>query len=153
MAEMTIVEQRVTRDGQMNPLDGDAVALRIGVVDDDRLLLAALGELLGDEPGFRFVGSAASTAEGVALVACGDLDVLLVDVRMPAGGGAAVAARARAVSPHTAVIALSASGDEQGRAAMAAAGAVDYLVKDTSVSALFQAIAGAAAAAHAAVSS
>ena len=141
MAEM-IVKERGTESGPRPP--GDA-PIRLGLVDDDRMLLAALGQLLADLPGFQLVGTASTVDQGLALVGTGALDVIIVDVRMPGGGGELVASGARLLAPHTAVIALSASKDEASREAMARAGAVAYLVKDTSIARLLAAIEDAAA--------
>jgi DNA-binding NarL/FixJ family response regulator len=118
--------------------------VRVGLVDDDQLLLAALGELLTEIPGLELGGAASSVQDGIRLVSTTLIDVLVVDVRMPGGGGALVAAGAQALSPHTQVIALSASGDEASRAEMAAAGASAYLVKDTSIAKLLDALENAA---------
>jgi DNA-binding NarL/FixJ family response regulator len=104
--------------------------VRVVVVDNDTLLVGALRVLFADEPTLRFVGGACTVAEGIELVASRQPDVLVVDVRMPAGGGVAVAAQARELAPNTAVLAMSASDDEDARAEMAAAGAVGYVVKD-----------------------
>lgn len=119
-------------------------AVRVGLVDDDQLLLAALSELLTELPGFEFGGAAATVRDGIQLVSTNTIDILVVDVRMPGGGGALVAAGVQALSPHTEVIALSASGDAASRAEMAAAGASDYLVKDTSITKLLDALDAAA---------
>ncbi|MPY94993.1 MAG: response regulator [Acidimicrobiia bacterium] len=136
-----IVQERGTElDGETD----DADAVRVGIVDDDQLLLAALGELLADVPGFELAGAASTVDAGVALAAEGCVDVLVVDVRMPAGGGVLVATGAQLLAPHTAVIALSASKDEAAQAEMAAAGAVAYLVKDASIATLLHAIEEAA---------
>ena len=110
--------------------DTTAPPVRVVVVDNDTLLVGALRVLFADEPSLRFVGGASTVAEGIELVARRQPDVLVVDVRMPAGGGAAVAAQARELAPHTAVLAMSASDDEEARAEMAAAGAVGYVVKN-----------------------
>jgi len=104
--------------------------VRVAVVDDNPLLVRALGLLFTDEPTLRFVGGALTVADGIDLVARSQPDVALVDVRMPAGGGAVVAAQSRQVAPHTAILAMSATDDPDARRAMAEAGAVDYLVKD-----------------------
>lgn len=130
------------------PTEGDrrgrGLVVRVGLVDDDQLLLAALGELLSEVPGFELAGAASTVQDGVRLVSSTVIDVLVVDVRMPGGGGALVAAGAQALSPHTQVIALSASGDDVSRAEMAAAGASEYLVKDTSIATLLAALEAAA---------
>lgn len=160
MAVMIVTERRSQPEGSTHPppltgvsgpetgVSGTGVSetgvVRVGIVDDDQLLLAALGELLDDLPGFELAGTATTVQDGLALAGSGALDVLVVDVRMPGGGGVAIAAGARVLAPDTAVVALSASGDEASRTQMAAAGARAYLVKDTSVATLLATIEAAA---------
>ncbi len=109
--------------------DTEGPPVRVVVVDDDTLLVAALRILFADVPSLSFVGGASTVEEGIELVVERQPDVLVVDVRMPAGGGAAVAAQARMLAPDTAVVAMSASDDEDARVEMAEAGAVDFVVK------------------------
>jgi len=110
-------------------LTSEGPPVRVAVVDDDPPLVRALGLLFADEPALRFVGGAFTVPDGIELVARRQPDVALVDVRMPAGGGAAVAARSRQVAPHTIILAMSATDDADARLEMAEAGAVGYLVK------------------------
>lgn len=119
-------------------------AVTVLVADDDRLLLAAFAELFADEPRFELVGSAATVDEALRQLHAHRPDVLLVDVRMPAGGGVAVADGARDLSPDTVVVALSASDDQDSRAGMAAAGASRYVVKDVPVEVLLEVVHDAA---------
>jgi DNA-binding NarL/FixJ family response regulator len=104
--------------------------VRVAVVDDDGRLVKALSLLFAEEPSLRFVGGASSVADGIELVARYQPDVVLVDVRMPAGGGVAVVSQARRVAPHTVVLAMSASDDPEARVEMAEAGAAGYMVKN-----------------------
>jgi len=114
--------------------------VRVAIVDDDPPLVEALSLLFAEEPSLRFVGGAFSVADGIELVAQRQPDVLLVDVRMPAGGGAAVAAQTREVAPHTVVLAMSATDDPDARVEMAEAGAVGYMVKSVGMDELLHTI-------------
>ena len=114
--------------------------VRVAVVDDDGRLVKALGLLFADEPSVRFVGGAFSVADGIDLVARHQPDVVLVDVRMPEGGGAAVAAHVRELAPHTVVLAMSATDDPDARVEMAEAGAAGYVVKDVDMGELLHTV-------------
>jgi two-component system response regulator DevR len=102
--------------------------IRVIVVDDEHTMRAALRELVSHHPAFELVGACASGDEAVELARAQRPDVVLLDVRMPAGGPSA-ARRIAESSPNTAVVALSALGDYGTINSMMAAGAVDYLVK------------------------
>jgi DNA-binding NarL/FixJ family response regulator len=104
--------------------------VRVAVVDDDGHLLKALSLLFAEEPSLRFVGGASTVADGIELLAQRQPDVVLVDVRMPAGGGAAVAEQARQIAPHTVVLAMSASDDPDAWVEMAEAGAAGFMMKN-----------------------
>ena len=114
--------------------------MRVAVVDDDPTLVKALGLLFGDEPALRFVGGAFTVADGINLVARRQPDVLLVDVRMPAGGGVAVAAKAHELAPRTVILAMSATDDPDPRLEMAEAGAAGYMVKNVDMAELLNTI-------------
>ena len=112
----------------------------VAVIDDDSPLVKALGLLFADEPALRFVGGACTVADGIELVARCQPDVVLVDVRMPDGGGAAVASETRALAPHTVVIAMSATDDPDARAEMAEAGAAGFMLKNVDMGELLHTI-------------
>ena len=104
-------------------------AVRVLVADDEPALRDALSELLAQEPSLALVGAAADADEAVAMAAREQPDVALVDVSMPAGGGARAAREIARSSPGTRVIALSAFEDRSTVMEMLRAGAVGYLVK------------------------
>jgi len=131
MSDLIPVHHQLTTDGP---------PVRVAVVDDDPPLVRALGLLFADEPALQFVGGAFTVSDGIELVARRQPDVVLVDVRMPEGGGAAVAARTREVAPHTIILAMSATDDPDARFEMAAAGAVGYLVKSIDLGELLRTV-------------
>jgi DNA-binding NarL/FixJ family response regulator len=72
-----------------------------------------------------------ATAQDAELAAIGTTpDVCLIDADLPGGGVAAVAAIARTV-PHTALVILAATADDDALFAALNAGARGYLLKDT----------------------
>lgn len=101
---------------------------RVLVVDDEHVLRCELVALL-EEEGFLVVGEAAN---GLAAVrACGELeiDVVLMDLRMPEMNGLD-AARIICREPNSpAVVLLSAYDDPALKETAAEAGVYEYLVK------------------------
>jgi EAL domain-containing protein (putative c-di-GMP-specific phosphodiesterase class I) len=108
-----------------------APPIRILIADDEPALRDALADLLAHEDGVVLVGEAGDADQAIELADSRRPDVALVDVSMPAGGGARAAREIIRVSPDTRVIALSAFEDRPTVLAMLRAGAVGYLVKGT----------------------
>jgi two-component system KDP operon response regulator KdpE len=100
------------------------------LVEDDRELRATLREALTVE-GHRVL-AAASLADARALarqaLATQGLDLVLLDLGLPDGDGAAFLAELRSHAGPPLIV-ISARGDEAGKVALLDAGADDYLVK------------------------
>ncbi len=105
--------------------------IRVLIADDEPQLRENLVELLAHEDTVLIVGTAADADEAIELATQARPDIALVDVKMPAGGGARAAREIIRVSPRTRVIALSAFEDRPTVLDMLRAGAVGYLVKGT----------------------
>ena len=95
------------------------------VVDDDRLVLAALAEGLRGA-GYRVTG-AASAADALAVAGRDAPDVALLDVRMPGMSGIELGTRLREVGVP--FLYLSAYGDRDAVENALEEGALGYLVK------------------------
>ena len=78
------------------------------VVDDERATRLSLSDILRLD-GYD-VQTAASGAEAVQLLAAGQIDLMLLDIKMPGMDGMQVLAEARRLSPQTVVILLTAHG-------------------------------------------
>jgi DNA-binding NarL/FixJ family response regulator len=111
------------------------------IADDLPLLVDALTDLLGGDPSIAVVGTANDAVAAVEAAATARPDVALLDVRMPAGGGAA-AGGIREVSPGTKIIALSAHFDRASVTEMVRAGAIGYLVKGSAPEEIIAAVRG-----------
>jgi EAL domain-containing protein (putative c-di-GMP-specific phosphodiesterase class I)/CheY-like chemotaxis protein len=117
-----------------------AERIRVLVADDEETVRDVLEALLGSEPEFELIGSAADTETAIEL-ACKELpDVALVDVRMPGGGGPRATREIVRKSPPTKVVALSADQDVTTVLTMLRAGAVGYVVKSDSTDEILSAI-------------
>jgi EAL domain-containing protein (putative c-di-GMP-specific phosphodiesterase class I)/AmiR/NasT family two-component response regulator len=118
-----------------------AEPIRVLIADDEPALVGALSELLGHEDGLTIVATAADADEAIELADASRPDVALVDVKMPAGGGARAARGILIRSPSTRVIALSAFEDRPTVLEMLRAGAVGYLVKGSAAEHIVDSIA------------
>jgi DNA-binding NarL/FixJ family response regulator len=119
-------------------------AVRVLLVDDQPLFREALGVLLGARGGIEVVGEAGDGADALRQVVRLSPDVVLMDLRMPVLDGIAATRRLRAEHPHVRVLALTTfDGDEEVFAALRA-GALGYLLKDTSGERLVEAVLAAA---------
>jgi EAL domain-containing protein (putative c-di-GMP-specific phosphodiesterase class I)/DNA-binding NarL/FixJ family response regulator len=114
--------------------------LRVLVAEDDPAVREALAELIAGEPTLELVGTAADATEAIAIASREHPDVVLVDVRMPGGGGVTAARGIVRHSPASKVIALSGQGDRTTVLQMLEAGVVGYLLKGGSVDEIIEAI-------------
>ena len=101
--------------------------MRILLVEDDKAIVAALGDLLRDE-GYD-VTCASTQDSALAALEADRFDLALLDVGLPQGNGFAVCAAARSSAPDMPVIFLTASDDEYSTVAGLDMGAVDYIAK------------------------
>lgn len=111
-------------------MSGEA-PLRVLVADDEETLRDALGDLIRTDPGLVLVAAAADAREAADMAEATQPDIAVIDVRMPGGGGVRAVQAIQARSPHTRILALSASGTPGDVLEMLRAGASGYLVKGT----------------------
>jgi DNA-binding NarL/FixJ family response regulator len=114
--------------------------IRVLLVDDQALFREALQTLLSVQPQIRVVGEAGDGAEALRLVEATHPDVVLMDLQMPVMDGAAATRRVRAEFPATQVIVLTTFDDDEYVFEGLRAGAIGYLLKDTSAQKLVEAI-------------
>jgi DNA-binding NarL/FixJ family response regulator len=118
--------------------------VRVLLVDDQPLFREALAVLLAVRPEIDVVGEAGDGEEALQRAAQVRPDVVLMDLRMPLLDGIAATRRLRQKHPRVQVLALTTfDGDAEVFAALRA-GAVGYLLKDTSGDRLVEAVLAAA---------
>jgi DNA-binding NarL/FixJ family response regulator len=115
------------------------------VADDQVLVRAGLAALLRMAPGIDVVGEAADGEEALAIAAEHEVDVVLMDIRMPGMGGIAateqlVAAREAAGRQTPRVLILTTFDLDDYVYAALKAGASGFVVKDTPPERLLAAI-------------
>jgi DNA-binding NarL/FixJ family response regulator len=105
-------------------------SIRVIVADDQQVVREGLVALLELLDGIEVTGAAANGAEAVDLVAQGNVDVVLMDLRMPVLDGVGATARITAEYPEVAVLVLTTYADDESIATALRAGARGYLTKD-----------------------
>ncbi|MER5919757.1 response regulator [Streptomyces mirabilis] len=118
--------------------------IRVIVVDDHTVMRAGVVALLASEPGIAIVGEAGNGREAVELVRTLAPDLALIDLRMPVLDGAAATAEIVAGSTATRVLILTTYDTDVEIERAVEAGAIGYLLKDTTREQLVDAIRSAA---------
>ena len=125
-------------------LEGQAQAgrepIRVLVVDDQQLFRRGLTMLLAVEPGLEVVGEAGDGVEGVTLAETAAPDVVLLDVRMPKKSGIEACLAIKQSVPSAKIIMLTVSDEEADLYEAVKSGASGYLLKDSSIEEVAQAI-------------
>lgn len=103
--------------------------VRVLVADDDPLIRDVLRDVLDDEPDLEVVAVAADAREAVELAERHSPAVVVLDVRMPFGGGSHAATEILRRAPGTRILAFSAYSDAGAVDEMRRAGVTDYLAK------------------------
>ncbi|MGI8614005.1 MAG: response regulator [Nocardioidaceae bacterium] len=110
------------------------------VVDDQELFRRGLVMVLSGGDGIEVVAEASDGDTAVELVSASAPDVVLLDVRMPGRSGIDTCAAIKSVSPSTRIVMLTASDDEADLYDAIKNGASGYLLKDSSIGQVEQAI-------------
>jgi DNA-binding NarL/FixJ family response regulator len=114
--------------------------VRILLADDQVLFREALGTLLSVQPDFLIVGEASNGEEAIRLATEYQPNVILMDLRMPVLDGVSATRRLHSQLPECHVIVLTTFDDDEYVFDGLRAGAMGYLLKDTSSDRLFEAI-------------
>ena len=112
--------------------------IRVLIADDHFVVRQGLATLLVARNGMEVVGEAATGFEAVELAHTLQPDVILMDMIMPELDGAAATARIKAQNPAARILILTSFGEREKVAAALQAGALGYLLKDSSPDDLFR---------------
>jgi DNA-binding NarL/FixJ family response regulator len=119
--------------------------IRVLLADDDRLIRTAIDAILSATDGVELVAQAADGRAAVELTVRHRPDVALLDIRMPVLDGLAALREIRRVAPEVRVVVLTTFGEDEYVAEALRAGAAGFLLKESAVDELPQAIRAAAA--------
>jgi DNA-binding NarL/FixJ family response regulator len=114
--------------------------IRVLVVDDQELFRRGLVMLLGLEPGIEVVGEASDGVEGTNFATSDAPDVVLLDVRMPKRSGIEACLAIKDAVPSAKIIMLTVSDEEADLYEAVKSGAAGYLLKDSSIEEVAQAV-------------
>ncbi len=107
--------------------------IRVLVVDDHALFRRGLLIVLAQERDIEVVGECGDGEQAVELAGALKPDVVLMDVRMPRGGGIEACRAIKRVAPDVRILMLTMSEDESDLFEAVKAGASGYLLKEISV--------------------
>jgi len=115
-------------------------AIRICVVDDQRLFRETLARMLAGQPGMVVVGEAHSGEEGIRLALTTRSNLVLMDIGMPGMDGLEATRGIKAADPSIQVIAVTAYPSEGVFYRALEAGVDSFVLKDASLEDLVSAI-------------
>jgi signal transduction histidine kinase/DNA-binding NarL/FixJ family response regulator len=118
--------------------------LTVLVVDDDDFICEALEAIIGCDEELELVGVAKDAEEAVDVAQRLRPHVVVLDVKMPRGGGVLAAERIRQLSPDSKLVAFSVYSDPVTVMHMLGAGSIAYVLKGVPTEELIDAIKRAA---------
>ncbi|MCS7038055.1 MAG: response regulator transcription factor [Anaerolineae bacterium] len=114
--------------------------IRVVLVDDHAIVRTGLRMLFQAEPDIAIVGEADSGEAAIAAVTALKPDVVVMDIAMPGMSGIEATRRIKAISPETAVLALTMHEEEPYFFQMLEAGASGYVPKRAAADDLVSAV-------------
>jgi DNA-binding NarL/FixJ family response regulator len=129
----------LVEDQEQRP-KGGGEPIRVAVVDDQELFRRGLTMLLGVEDDIEVVGEAGDGIAATELAGTTVPDVILMDVRMPKRSGIEACVAIKEIAPTARIIMLTVSDEEADLYDAVKNGASGYLLKDSSIDEVAQAI-------------
>lgn len=122
----------------------DEPTISLLIVDDHPVVRDGLRGMFASAPGFRVLGEAANGVEALERAAALDPDVILMDLRMPGGGGVDAIRELSRRGARARVLVLTTYDTDSDTLPAIEAGATGYLLKDAPRDELFTAVRAAA---------
>lgn len=123
----------------MGPVS-DPAPIRLAIVDDDPMVRAALGMMLGGNSGITVVGEATNGEEALTLVPSSGAEVVLMDIRMPLRDGLSATEVLLSRDPSLKVIVLTTFDADDMVLKALRLGAAGFMLKDTPPARLVEAV-------------
>lgn len=114
--------------------------IRVLIADDHTVVRGGLVALLEDVDGIEVIGEAADGQEAVLKTRAMKPDVILMDLAMPRKTGIEAIEEIKQENPNARIVVLTSYSDDDKVFAAIKAGALGYLLKETSTQDLLQAI-------------
>jgi DNA-binding NarL/FixJ family response regulator len=131
----------VTAVGETARVTNDVPSsIRVLIADDEPLVRAGIRFVLSNAAEVEVVAEASNGHDAVELARRHQVDVALLDIRMPALDGLAVAEQLADVAPHTAVLILTTFSEDEYVYRALHVGAAGFLLKDAPPSELINAV-------------
>ena len=115
-------------------------AIRILITDDHAVVREGLRTFISTEPGMEVVGEAKDGVEAVQMACELKPDVILMDMAMPRMGGLEAIQQIKEQCPDAQILVLTSFSDDETVFPAIKAGALGYLLKNTSPDRLLSAI-------------
>ena len=110
------------------------------IVEDDPLIRKSLEITLSREEGITIAATASNGAEAVDICKNGEIDVVLMDIRMPGMDGVAATKLIKTRYPHIRIMMLTTFDDRPNIQQALSAGADGYLLKTDKISGIATAL-------------
>jgi DNA-binding NarL/FixJ family response regulator len=114
--------------------------IRLMIVDDHPVVRDGLRGMLENQPDFEVVGEASNGEEAVQMASSFNPEVMLMDLRMPVMDGVTALREIKVSNPTVQVLVLTTYDSDADILPAIEAGAMGYLLKDTSREDLYSAI-------------
>lgn len=114
--------------------------IRVLVADDHVIVREGLCALISACPDIQVVGEATNGSEAISQAACVQPDVIVMDLVMPVKDGLEAIKEIRQISPNSRILVLTSFGEDKRVFQAIKAGALGYLLKDSTSEDLIQAI-------------
>ncbi|MFJ1591783.1 response regulator [Kitasatospora albolonga] len=127
-----------------NPVHASERTITLVLVDDHPVVRDGLRGMFTAAPGFEVLGEASNGVDALDAVERLDPDVVLMDLRMPGGGGVAAITELTRRGSRARVLVLTTYDTDSDTLPAIEAGATGYLLKDAPREELFAAVRAAA---------
>lgn len=115
-------------------------SIRILIADDHPVVRKGIKALLNTEPGLEVVGEASDGEQAVTKARTLKPDIILMDLSMPRKDGVRAISEIRQETPEAKILVLTSLAEDKGIIAAIEAGALGYLLKDSSPHELIRAV-------------